>query len=236
VAAILIYPAYIAFVNEFWGGPSQAWRLLNDSNADWAQQLKATHRYLDAHGIKDCRFIYFAGAVVDTGYYGIPCKPLPTMDSIWMNEDIETPPEIDGTLLISAGDLSGFEFGPGKLNPYEQFKTITPVASIDYGVFVYQGSFQIPLAAALSHSLRVGGLLEAKEFDRALSEAQEAATLAPDSAQVQQSLGDALAAMHREDEARSAYQQALQLATTIEPEFQQGTANTAKQKLDLMGK
>lgn len=156
VIAIRIYPAYIAYVNEFWGGPSQAWRLLNDSNADWAQQLKATHRYLDAHGINDCRFIYFAGAVVDTAYYGIPCKPLPTMDSIWMNEDIDTPPEIDGTLLISAGDLSGFEFGPGKLNPYEQFKTITPVASIDYGVFVYQGNFKIPLAAALSHSLRVG--------------------------------------------------------------------------------
>jgi hypothetical protein len=41
--------------------------------------------------------------------------------------------------------------------------------------------------------------------------------------------------MHREDEARAAYQQALQLATTIEPAFQQGTANAAKQKLEHLG-
>jgi Flp pilus assembly protein TadD len=79
-------------------------------------------------------------------------------------------------------------------------------------------------------------LLEAKQFDLALEEAQQAAALAPDSAQVQLSLGDALAAMHRENEARSAYQQALQLATTIEPSFQQGTANAAKQKLEHLGK
>jgi hypothetical protein len=33
---------------------------------------------------------------------------------------------------MSAGVLSGFEFGPGPLNPYEQFKQLKPEAVIDY--------------------------------------------------------------------------------------------------------
>jgi hypothetical protein len=43
---------------------------------------------------------------------------------------------------MSAGVLSGFEFGPGPLNPYEQFKQLKPEAVVDYGVFVYQGRSQ----------------------------------------------------------------------------------------------
>ena len=139
------YPAYLAYANELWGGPSQTYRLLSDSNVDWGQQLKSVKRYLDQRGIKDCWFIYFAEGVVDTNYYGIPCKPLPTADSLWVREPANAPPVIDGTVLISAGDLSGYEFGAGPLNPYEQFKSLRPTAVIDYGVFVYDGHFEIPI-------------------------------------------------------------------------------------------
>ena len=65
--------------------------------------------------------MYFAEGVADPSYYGIPCKPLPTTTTR-LNEPIEVPASIDGPVLISAGNLSGFEFGPGSLNPYEQFK------------------------------------------------------------------------------------------------------------------
>ncbi len=231
VTAIRMYPAYMAYANEFWGGPTQTWKLLSDSNVDWAQQLKATKRYLDENHIQDCWIIYFAQPVVDLNYYGIPCRILPTMDSVWTNEEIDTPSEIDGTLLFSAGDLSGFEFGPGKLNPYEQFKTMRPVASIDYGIYVFQGHFKIPGAAALSHTQRANNLLAAGKPEDALREAQLASGLAPDSAQAHLALGNSLTAMNRKDEAHAAYTQALQLAQTIEPEFQQSTAKAAKEKL-----
>jgi hypothetical protein len=229
--AIRMYPAYMAYANEFWGGPTQTWKLLSDSNVDWAQQLKATKRYIDEHHIQDCWIIYFAEPVVDIRYYGIPCRTLPTMDSAWMGEDIETPPEIDGTLFFSAGDLSGFEFGPGKMNPYADFKKVKPVASIDYGIYVFQGHFAIPRAAAMSHAQRVPKLIEAKQPDRALAEAQQAVALAPDYAQGQLALGDALMASGQETEGRAAYQRALELATSIEPDFQQGTAKAAREKL-----
>ena len=75
------FPAYIAYANELWGGPANTYKYLSDSNTDWGQQLKATKKYLDGRGVKNCWFAYFAEGVVDTGYYGIPCKPLITADT-----------------------------------------------------------------------------------------------------------------------------------------------------------
>jgi len=231
VSVVRTYPAYLAYANEFWGGPSQTYRLLSDSNADWGQQLKSTKRYLDQRGVKDCWFIYFAEGVVDASYYGIPCKPLPTADSLWVKEPANAPPSIDGTVLISAGDLSGFEYGAGALNPYEQFKTIRPTAVIDYGVFVYDGHFEIPLAAAISHTQKAGFLMEEKKLPEALVEAQQAVALAPQAVRTNSMLGDVLSAMGRNEEARQAYETALHSAKTIEPEFQVGAAADLEKKL-----
>ena len=180
------YPAYLAYENELWGGPANTYKYLSDSNADWGQQLHDTKRYLDQHGIKNCWFIYFAQGVVDFRDYGIPCKPLPTMDSMWMREVDQAPPAIDGPVLISAGDLSGFEFGAGPLNPYEQFKQLRPTAEIDYGVFVFNGHFDLPFASALGHLQNAKNLLAAKQLPEALSEAQQSVALAPESVRNQQ--------------------------------------------------
>jgi tetratricopeptide (TPR) repeat protein len=122
--------------------------------------------------------------------------------------------------LMSAGVLSGFEFGPGALNPYEQFKALKPKDSIDYGVFVYEGHFDIPLAAALSHVQKAGLLLHAKDLPRALAEAQQAESLAPESAKVNEMMGEALDANGRPEDATAYYQKALTLAKTVEPSFQ----------------
>ena len=225
------YPAYLAYANELWGGPSQTYKYLTDSNVDWAQQLKATKRYLDKRGVKDCWFIYFGEGVVDTHYYGIPCKPLPTADSLWVNEPVEAPTAIDGPVLISAGDLSGFEFGAGPLNPYEQFKHVHPTAVIDYGVFVFDGHFEIPLAAAISHTQKAENLSEEEKLSEALSEAQRAVALAPDAVKPKVILGDILTAMGRLDEARESYRKALTLAKTVEPEFQLDWVDRLEKKL-----
>jgi tetratricopeptide (TPR) repeat protein len=214
------YPNYMAYSNELWGGPSQTYKYLSDSNVDWAQQLKATKQYLDGRGIKECWFAYFGQGVLEPHYYGIPSKPLLTADSLWMNERIDVPPTIDGTVLVSAGVLSGFEFGPGALNPYRQFQQLQPVAVIDDAVFVFEGHFEIALASALGHAQHATVLLDGKQPEAALAEAQAAVALAPDSVTTQAALGDALTALNRPDEARQAYQRALKLATTVEPEFQ----------------
>jgi len=231
ISSLRTYPAYLAYANELWGGPSQTYKLLSDSNSDWGQQLKDVKHYLDQNGIKDCWFIYFAEGVVDASYYGIPCKPLPTMDSLWVNESLNAPPAVDGIVLVSAGDLSGFEFGAGMLNPYEQFKSLQPVAVIDYGVFVYKGHFEIPLAASISHSQKSQQFLDEHRFGEALAEAQQSLAFAPNAVKPNVLMGDVLAASGHRDEAHRYYDKAITLAKTVEPAFQIVWVKDLEQKL-----
>jgi len=232
IAAIRIYPDYMAYGNELWGGPDNVHKYLSDSNTDWAQQLIATKKYLDAHNIKDCWFVYFAQGVTDPASYGIPCRLLPTTETLWwLNIPLEVPPSVDGTVLVSDGDLNGFEFGPAPLNPYEAFKTAKPVDIIQHGIDVFQGHFEIPLAAALSHAQKSANFLAAKNYPAALDEAQQAVALAPDSAFTNAALGDALSALGRRDEARAHYETALHIAKTVQPDFQVGLAEDMEKKL-----
>lgn len=230
--AIHAFPAYIAYANEAWGGPANTHKYLSDSNVDWGQQLIAVRRYLDQHRIKQCWFVYFAAGVADPTPYGIPCHFLPTADTLWwLNQPLEAPPSIDGTVLVSASDLAGFEFGPAPLNPYEQFQTMKPVAVIQHGVYVYQGHFEIPLAAAFSRDQEARNLLDAKQAAAALPLAQQAFALAPDAVVPNAVLGDTLTALGRTAEARPHYEKALALARSVQPAFQQGWASAMEANL-----
>ena len=219
ISSVRAFPVYLAYSNELWGGPSQTYKYLSDSNVDWGQQLKATKKYLDGRQVNQCWFAYFAQVVADPAYYGIPCKPLTTIASVWLQPSIAVPASIDGPVLISAGTLSGYEFGPGTLNPYDQFQKLHPTAVIEDGVFVYDGHFEIPLASALNHVTQSQLLAQENHLDESLAEAQLAVALAPDSFQTQSRLGFLLLQLNRPDEAREHLRRALALAETIHPEF-----------------
>lgn len=230
-SSMMAFPNYIAYGNELWGGPSQTHKYLTDSNADWAQQLKSVKQYLDARGVKECWFVYFAAGVAEPSYYGIPCKPLPTINTLWLNEPIGVPASIDGPVLVSASNLSGLEFGPGPLDPYGQFKLLKPTAVIDRGVFVFDGKFDMPMAAAISKVQKAQNLAQANQLDQALQEAQAAVALAPDSIRTQLALGDILLAMGQPQQARASYERALELAKTVEPDFQIRSVPEIEQRL-----
>lgn len=221
-SSLRVFPVYLSYANELWGGPANTYRYLSDSNVDWGQQLKSIKQYLDQLHVKNCWFAHFAEVVTDPSYYGIPCKPLTTIASVWLQPSMDVPASIDGPVLISAGVLSGYEFGPGELNPYDQFQRLHPTAVIENGVFVYDGHFDIPLAAALNHLTQSQLQQQAGNMDQALVEAQTAVQLAPDSARTQAALGFLLMRLNRPEEARLALQRALVLAQTVKPEFQKG--------------
>jgi hypothetical protein len=233
-SSLLAFPNYIAYANELWGGPAQTHKYLTDSNSDWGQQLKSVKQYLDQRGVKDCWFVYFAAGVAEPSYYGIPCKPLPTLNTLWLNEQIEVPNSIEGPVLISASNLSGLEFGPGPLDPYGQFKRLQPTAVIDRGVFVFDGKFDMSLAAAISKSQKAQNLAAAKQLDQALQEAEAAVALAPDSVHTHLALGDILLARGESQPARASYEKALELAKTIEPEFQIRSVAGIEEKLQAV--
>lgn len=232
VSSARMFPtSYMAYSNELWGGPSETYKYLTDSNTDWAQQLKAVKRYLDQRGVKNCWFAYFVEPAVRFSDYGIPCHPLPIPDSEWFGDQIDTPPTIDGPVLISASDLVWYEGGSNVLNPYREFRKLRPTTVIEHGVFVFDGTFNVPLASALGHVSRARGLLDQKKFPEALAEAQAAIALAPDDMPPQMVLGDALTANHRDADAKVAYEKAMTIAATMEPDAREVWEQRIRKKL-----
>ena len=216
VSVLRAFPAYVSYGNEAFGGPANTYKYLSDSSAEFGQQLKSVKRYLEVRGVKQCWFAYFNEVPVGMAAYGIPCTPLYTGEV----RSADTPPAIDGPVLISSTALSGFETGVGPLNPYHKFQSIQPTDIIDHGVFVYDGHFDIPLAGALSLDAKAQGLLHQGDAAGALALAQQAEALAPDSAAVNQALGQMLDANGQADQATKYYQKALAIAKSVQPELQ----------------
>ncbi|MGA2085421.1 MAG: glycosyltransferase family 39 protein, partial [Terracidiphilus sp.] len=109
-SSLAAFPNYIPYANEAWGGPANVHNLLSDANVDWAQQLFQVKEWQDRHPGEECWFAYFARPEVDPAVYGIHCQALPNIDTLWLGGSDIVPPEIHGSVLISAGDLSGCEW------------------------------------------------------------------------------------------------------------------------------
>jgi tetratricopeptide (TPR) repeat protein len=219
VSALTVFPNYLAYANAAWGGPKNVHNLLSDANVDWAQQLIQVKQWQDAHPQEECWFAYFALPVIDPAVYGIRCHALPTLDTTWGGADI-VPASINGTVIVSAGDLSGCEWPSGLMNPYRDFQPLQPAEQIDYGVFVYRGSFKMSQAAALSRAQHAYLLLAEHKPGEALALAKEAVAIDPEEIISETALGDVSAALGKKDEARQAWQAAIDSAKRLEPDAQ----------------
>lgn len=212
------FPNYMPYANEAWGGAANIHNLLSDASVDWAQQLYQVKAWQDQHPGEECWFAYFAHPEIEPETYGIHCHHLPTLDLYWSGGAEKVPPVIDGTILLSAGDLSGCEWPSASLNPFDNFRRIRPAEAIDHAVFVYRGRFDMHQAAALSRAAIATESLWRRDAASALPEAQAAVALDPSSIMAHQVLGTALTGVGRKDEGRQEWQQALKLAqTTLDP-------------------
>jgi hypothetical protein len=222
ISSLRAFPtSYIPYANELWGGPANIHKYLTDSTTDWGQQLKGVKHYVDQRGIKQCWFAYTAEPAIPFRAYGIPCKTLPTMDTFWLGLKTETPPVIQGPVFFSHISLTYYESGSSLLSPYREFMKLKPTAVIENGVFVYDGTFQVPYAAALDRAINAGKLLEQHQPEPALAEAEAAIALAPDSMQALMALGDAQKALKKNPEARTTFEKALTQARLMEPTAQE---------------
>jgi hypothetical protein len=98
---------------------------------------------------------------------------------------------------------------------------LKPTAVIEHGVFVYDGTFNVPYAAALDRAVISGRLLEEHKPEQALSEAQAGISFASDSLQALMALGDAQKALQKNAEARATFEKALQRVQLMEPTAQE---------------
>ena len=159
---------------------------------------------------------------------------LPTADTGWSGGSAIVPPVIHGPVFLSAGDLSGCEWPSDQLNPYRSFEHVKPAASIDYGVFVYQGSFAVPQAAALSRAQHVSGLLQQRQPQQALMLARQAVAVDPGDLAAETSLGDAAAATGQIVEARAAIESAILAAKRLPPDAQKSYLPDLQTKLSKL--
>ncbi len=219
-SSLAAFPNFIPYANEAWGGQRNVHNLLSDANADWGQQLLQVKRWQDRHPAEECWFAYFARPEVDPATYGIHCHALPTIDTFWLGGSDVVPANIHGTVLLSAGDLSGCEWPSSGMNPYRDFQSLKPAESIDYGVLVYRGDFAVAQAAALSRAQHANQLLAAGKPDQALPLAREAVAIDPNEILSQTALGDIAAALGQNGEARQAWQAAIASARRLEPDAQ----------------
>jgi len=220
VSSLAVFPNFIPYANEAAGGPRNVRNLLSDANVDWGQQLISVKKWQDKHPNEECWFAYFVRPEVDPATYGIHCHALPTIDTFWLGGADVIPTEITGTVLISAGDLSGCEWPSSVMNPYRDFEHLKPAETIDHGVLVYRGTFSVRQAAALSRGQRAFQLFIAGKPDQALPLAREAVAIDPEEIISQTALGDVAAALGHKAEARQAWQSAIASAQRLEPEAQ----------------
>ena len=140
-----IYPDYLAYFNQFAGGPEGGTRYLLDSNVDWGQDVKKLRRYMDSHAIPLVQFAYFGMADLD--YYGIRHGGLPGADE---PREID---KLDNWVAISVTNLYDVYFDKPTFSWLQRFQ---PAARIGWSIYVYDlrqstipaGKRPLPVASA----------------------------------------------------------------------------------------
>jgi hypothetical protein len=225
VSSLRAYPNYIPYSNEAFGGPSRTYRVLTDANADWGQGMKQVGAYLKQNGKTDCWIAY--DGVASRHYYGAHCRELPP--NRWANIAV-VPQRIEGTLLISSLTASGIEWENEELNPYREFLKRRPDDVIDGSILVFRGTFDLPGVAAVQHIANANHLNDQKKFAAARDEAQQGVALMPQSVRGHLALGDALAGLNANAQAKQAYETALRLAAA-QPQWYPNEIGIAQREL-----
>ena len=213
------FPNYLPYSNEIFGGPSRTYLVLSDSNVGWGGGLKALAAYIHQHHITDCWFAY--SAFPDPKNFGIPCRQLPTFFAMLKDtgQQQAVPAEIQGPIFISSEELAGSFWGSPDMSPFYQFSKMQPAHVIAGEIMEYDGNFDVKRIAAASHFVMSETMLGKDKLNDALTNAQEAVALDPDSIYAQEALADAYAANKQPDSAMQAYQGALQIFHGIDPAF-----------------
>lgn len=131
-ASLWIQPHYLAYFNEFVGGPSQGYRYLVDSNLDWGQDLPGLKRFMDDHGIARIHLSYFGSDSPDR--FGIAYDPLPSY--LLKGDTGSSHPFLPGSwVAVSATNLQSVYFTDKDY--YAVFRDRPPDAVIGYSIFLY---------------------------------------------------------------------------------------------------
>jgi Tfp pilus assembly protein PilF len=234
LSSALTYPNYLAFFNEFAGGPRNGHKILLDSNLDWGQDIKGLKRWMTQNRVQRIQFLYFGFFnAAAPRYYGIDGMFLP---GSWVagNEISRENAEPPNYLAISANLLYGRFQGGAEEGFVTPFRSLTPLAVIGHSILVYDFEKALKqyrdLVRANSTSAEphfyFGNLLRHQGYwQEAVAEYRRAVEIAPDFGEAHNELGAALAKLGAADEAIPHLRRALAMTTLKnrhETQFQLG--------------
>ena len=130
--AIGIYPFYLAYFNQFVGGPQHGYHHLADSNVDWGQSFIALRDFMEREAIDQVRLSYYT--YVDPAVYGVQYDPLPPALGVTGDALSRFAPR-PAVYAISATPLQGIMTAQADL--YDWFRHREPDAQIGYGLLIY---------------------------------------------------------------------------------------------------
>jgi hypothetical protein len=142
-AALWIHPHYLAYFNEFAGGPRGAYRILVDSSLDWGQDLRGLKAYMDSRGIPRVKLSYFGTA--DPAYYGIECDLLPGY--LPLPREVVRSFARGDVLAISATNLQGVYLDAADRPMMERLRREKPVGSVGHSILIFRPDFGWPETA-----------------------------------------------------------------------------------------
>ena len=131
LSSVSIYPHYLAYFNEYVGGPANGYKYLVDSNLDWGQDLKGLKGYMESRNIGKVKLAYFG--IADPQYHGISYEPISDQDLSALEEGRFT----RGVFAVSATFLQGLYLAHER-DRYQWFRNRPPAAQIGYSIFVYE--------------------------------------------------------------------------------------------------
>ena len=149
VTSLHAFPNYISYANELWGGPSNVYKYLTDSNADWGQALKMAHAYVEEAKPASCLMIPTRrNANAD---YDVACP-----DAISeLDRNVPISP-YSGTLIVSSSVVDGIIFRSGGALGMRIFQGIEPKAKLGgSAMLVYEGTFDLGPIVAYQYIQRV---------------------------------------------------------------------------------
>ena len=130
---IYIFPHFIAYFNQFAGGPKNGYKYVVDSNLDWGQDLKRLKNYVEKNNIQKIAVDYFGGG--NPRYY-LKEKYLPW----WSSKG-----KPKGYFALSLTFLQGAKgkLHPGqKRSPENEYRWLKnpyqPLDLIGYSIFIYK--------------------------------------------------------------------------------------------------
>jgi hypothetical protein len=226
-SSLWAFPNYLPYSNEIFGGPNRTYRALSDANVGWGGGLKALHASIESRHITQCWFGY--SALPEPANFQIPCRRLPTFFSRLTRESQEGIPEqIEGPVFVSSEEIAGSYWGSDAMNPYRSLVKLRPSRVIAGDILEYDGTFAVRPISAVSEVIVADTLLRQGKTAEAVSHAEEAVALDPDSLDAHEILSKAYAANHQEDAAMREYRTAEHLFEAIPVEFQFAAAPPEK--------